>query len=54
MKTFRFDRGFWFAISFLLLNAFGWWWVKQHTPLRMASAGLSAFHLHPHPRQCRS
>lgn len=30
MKVFRFDRGFWFAISFLLLNAFGWWWVKQH------------------------
>ena len=29
MKAFRSDRRFWFGVALLLLNASGWWWVKQ-------------------------
>ena len=30
MNSFRLDRTSCFAVAFLLLNASGWWWVKQH------------------------
>ncbi len=30
MNSFRMDRASCFAVAFLILNACGWWWVKQH------------------------
>jgi uncharacterized protein YfaS (alpha-2-macroglobulin family) len=41
MNFFRLDRKVFFAVSILVLNAGGWWWVKQH-PSATCSAGKSA------------
>lgn len=39
MRSLRLDRGFWFALAFLMLNASGWWWVRPEARGRGAEAG---------------